>query len=257
MQFADFLAPAFNALVNNAAKLHWRWGRPVPLVVRLPYGGASGTMQPLLGGGPFHSQCPEMWFVRTPGWKVVAPSTPRDAKGLLLSAVDDDSPVIFLEAKGLYGFFRTDLREEVPTNGTFRVPIGRAAVRRTGDDLTLVTYGAMVWTALSAAERLASEAGVETEVIDLRTLVPLDEETLFQSVRRTGRALLLHEDTARGGFAAELAARLADRIFYHLDAPIRRVTAPDTPVPYSPPLEYDFLPKEADVVREALLLLDE
>jgi pyruvate/2-oxoglutarate/acetoin dehydrogenase E1 component len=115
----------------------------------------------------------------------------------------------------------------------------------------------MVWTALSAAERLASEAGVETEVIDLRTLVPLDEETLFQSVRRTGRALLLHEDTARGGFAAELAARLADRIFYHLDAPIRRVTAPDTPVPYSPPLEYDFLPKEADVVREALLLLDE
>jgi 2-oxoisovalerate dehydrogenase E1 component beta subunit len=255
MQFADFLAPAFNALVNNAAKVHWRWGRRVPLVVRLPYGGASGTMEPLLGGGPFHSQCPEMWFVRTPGWKVVAPATPRDAKGLLLSAIDDDSPVIFLEAKGLYGFFRTDLREEVPADGGFRVPIGKAAVRRPGDDLTLVTYGAMLWTALAAAESLADE-GVEVEVVDLRSLVPLDEETLFESVRRTGRVLIVHEDTGRGGFGGELAARLADGLFFHLDAPIRRVTAPDTPVPYAPPLEYDFLPKAADVVTAALALLE-
>jgi 2-oxoisovalerate dehydrogenase E1 component len=256
IQFADFLAPAFNALVNNAAKVHWRWGRKVPLVVRLPYGGATGTMQPLLGGGPFHSQCPEMWFVRTPGWKVVAPATPRDAKGLMLSAIDDDSPVIFLEAKGLYGYFRTDLREDVPTDPGFRVPIGRAAVRRAGADLTVVTYGAMVWTALAAAESLAVE-GVEAEVVDLRSLVPLDEQTLFESVRKTGRVLVVHEDTGRGGFAGELAARLADRLFFHLDAPIRRVTAPDTPVPYSPPLEYDFLPKAADVVEAALALLEE
>jgi pyruvate/2-oxoglutarate/acetoin dehydrogenase E1 component/TPP-dependent pyruvate/acetoin dehydrogenase alpha subunit len=256
MQFADFLAPAFNALVNNAAKIHWRWGRKVPLVVRLPYGGATGKAAPLLGGGPFHSQCPEMWFVRIPGWKIVAPATPRDAKGLLLAALDDDSPVLFLEAKGLYGFFRTDLREEVPVGADLRVPIGRAKVRRAGDDLTLVTYGAMVWTALDAAERLATE-GVEVEVVDLRTLVPLDEETLFASVRKTSRVLILHEDTRRGGFGGELAARLAEDLFFDLDAPIRRVTAPDTPVPYSPPLERDFLPGIDEVVEAARRLAAE
>ncbi|MCZ6508356.1 MAG: thiamine pyrophosphate-dependent enzyme [Acidobacteria bacterium] len=256
MQFADFLAPAFNALVNNAAKLHWRWGRPVPLVVRLPYGGSTGASAPLLGGGPFHSQCPEMWFVRTPGWRVVAPATPRDAKGLLLAAIDDDSPVIFLEAKGLYGFFRTDLREEVPVGGEFRVPIGRAAVRREGDDLTLVTYGAMVWTALEASRWLGEE-GIEVEVIDLRTLVPLDEETLFASVRKTNRVLVLHEDTRRGGLAGELAALITEHLFFHLDAPIRRVTAPDTPVPYSPPLELDYLPQVEEVVEAARRLAHE
>ncbi len=256
MQFADFLAPGFNALVNNAAKVFWRWGRPVPLVVRLPYGGATGTMNRLLGGGPFHSQCPEMWFVRTPGWKIVAPATPADAKGLMLAAIRDDNPVIYLEAKGLYGFFRPDLREAVPLVSAHETPIGRAALRREGRDLTVVTYGAMVWTALAAAEALVRE-GIEAEVLDLRSLVPLDEEAIAASVEKTSRVLLLHEDTRRGGLAGEIAAFLADRLFFHLDAPVRRVTAPDTPVPYSPPLEHHFLPKAEDVVREARRLVAE
>jgi 2-oxoisovalerate dehydrogenase E1 component len=254
IQFADFLAPGFNALVNNAAKLHWRWGRAVPLVVRLPYGGATGTMNKLLGGGPFHSQCPEMWFVRTPGWKVVAPSTPADAKGLMLAAIRDDNPVIYLEAKGLYGFFRTDLREEVELGAGHETPLGVAAVRREGKDVTCLTYGAMVWTALEAAGRLEEE-GVSLEVIDLRTLVPLDEEAILRSVAKTHRALILHEDTRRGGLAGELAAVIAEKAIWDLDAPIARVTAPDTPVPYSPPLEYAFLPKAEDVVEAAIRLV--
>jgi len=254
MQFADFLACGFNALVNNAAKLYWRWGRPVPLVVRLPYGGATGTAQRLLGGGPFHSQCPEMWFVRTPGWKIVAPSTPSDAKGLLTAAIRDDNPVIFLEAKGLYGFFRTDLREEVPLGTAHEVPIGSAAVRRAGSDLTILTYGAMTWTALAAAKTLEAQK-ISAEVIDLRSLWPLDEEAVMRSIAKTNRALILHEDTLRGGFGGELSARITERAFFHLDAPIVRIAAPDTPVPYSPPMEYDFLPKAEDVVRAAVELM--
>jgi 2-oxoisovalerate dehydrogenase E1 component beta subunit len=226
----------------------------VPLVVRLPYGGATGTAQRLLGGGPFHSQCPEMWFVRTPGWKIVAPSTPGDAKGLLTAAIRDDNPVIFLEAKGLYGFFRTDLREEVPLGTAHEVPIGSAAVRRAGSDLTILTYGAMTWTALAAAKTLEAQK-ISAEVIDLRSLWPLDEEAVMRSIAKTNRALILHEDTLRGGFGGELAARIAERAFFHLDAPIVRVAAPDTPVPYSPPLEYDFLPKAEDVVRAAVELV--
>jgi 2-oxoisovalerate dehydrogenase E1 component len=255
MQFADFLAPGFNALVNNAAKITWRWGRPVPLVVRLPYGGATGVGKPLLGGGPFHSQCPEMWFFRTPGWKIVAPSTPADAKGLLAAAIRDDGPVIYLEAKGLYGLFRPDLREEVPLGAAFEVPIGEAAVRRGGDDLTILTYGAMTWTALAAAGALAEE-GIEAEVVDLRTLWPLDEEAILASAAKTGRVLVLHEDTRRGGLGGELAAILGERAFFHLDAPLVRVTAPDTPVPYSPPLEHDFLPKAEQVVEAARRLVE-
>ena len=256
MQFADFLAPAFNALVNNAPKLHWRWGGTVPMVVRLPYGGATGTTELLLGGGPFHSQCPEMWFLRVPGWKVVAPATPSDAKGLMIAAIRDENPVVYLEAKGLYGFFRSDLREEVPLGSDHEVPIGEALVRREGSDLTLFTYGAMVWTALAAAEELAAE-GIEMEVVDLRSLLPLDEKTIRASVEKTNRVLILHEDSRTGGFAGELAARLCESSFYELDAPIRRVTAPDTPPPYSPPLEYDFLPKAEDVVRAARALARE
>jgi 2-oxoisovalerate dehydrogenase E1 component len=255
MQFADFLACGFNALVNNAAKIHWRYGRPVPMVVRLPYGGATGTRNKLLGGGPFHSQCPEAWFLRTPGWKIVAPATPADAKGLLTAAIRDNNPVIYLEAKGLYGFFRTDLREEVPL-GDVEVPIGKAAVRRGGSDVTVLTYGAMVWTALEAAEELARE-GVGLEVVDLRSLLPLDEEAVLASVAKTHRALVLHEDTKRGGVGAELSAILAEKLLWELDAPVVRVAAPDTPVPYSPPLEYAFLPKAADVVRAARSLLDQ
>lgn len=256
MQFADFLASGFNALVNNAAKLHWRWGRSVPLVVRLPYGGATGTGEKLLGGGPFHSQCPEMWFVRCPGWKIVAPSTPADAKGLMIAAIRDPNPVIFLEAKGLYGFFRSDLRESVPLGSSHEVPIGKAAVRRAGSDITILTYGAMTWTCLNAAEKLAAE-GIEAEVLDLRSLVPLDMEAISDSIRKTHRVLIVHEDTGRGGFAGELAARVADELFYYLDAPIRRVTAPDTPIPYSPPLEHDFLPNSEDVVAAATTLVRE
>ena len=255
MQFADFLAPGFNALVNNAAKLHWRWGKPVPMVVRLPYGGATGTTNRLLGGGPFHSQCPEMWFVRTPGWKIVAPASPIDAKGLMIAAIRDQNPVIFLEAKGLYGFFRNDLREEVPLGPEHETEIGTALIRREGTDITLLTYGAMVWTALGAADELAAE-GISLEVVDLRTLWPLDSETIRASVEKTGRALLLHEDTRRGGFGGELAAVIADGSFFHLDAPIVRVSAPDTPVPYSPPLEYDFLPKVEQVVEAARRLAE-
>jgi 2-oxoisovalerate dehydrogenase E1 component beta subunit len=195
-----------------------------------------------------------MWFVRTPGWKVVAPATPADAKGLLVAAIRDDNPVIYLEAKGLYGFFRTDLREEVPLGAAHEVPLGRAAIRRQGTDLTIVTYGAMVWTALAAATVLAGD-GLETEVVDLRSLVPLDQETIRGSVRKTNRVLLLHEDTRRGGMGGELAAFLAEELFHWLDAPIARVAAPDTPVPYSPPLEYDFLPRADDVVAAARRLL--
>ena len=213
MQFADFLAPAFNALVNNAAKIYWRWGRPVPIVVRLPYGGATGTMNMLLGGGPYHSQCPESWFVSTPGWKIVAPSNPVDAKGLMAAAIRDDNPVIFLEAKGLYGFFRPDLRQEVPLGTSFEVPLGKASIANMGDDLTILTYGAMVWTALDAAAKLEAE-GISAEVVDLRTLVPLDEETVGHSIAKTNRALIVHEASLRGGFGGELAAILSDRHFF-------------------------------------------
>jgi 2-oxoisovalerate dehydrogenase E1 component beta subunit len=254
MQFADFVACGFNALVNNAAKLHFRFGLAVPMVVRLPYGGATGTMEKLLGGGPYHSQCPEAWFFRTPGLKIVAPSTPSDAKGLLTAAIRDNNPVIFLEAKGLYGFFRTDLREEVPL-GDYEVPLGKASVRREGEDITVLTYGAMVWTALAAAEAMAKE-GVSLEVVDLRSLVPLDRETVSRSVAKTHRALVLHEDSRQGGVGGELAAILAEDSFWDLDAPIVRVCAPDTPAPYSPPLEHAYLPKAEDVVAAARVLME-
>ncbi|HXX93506.1 MAG TPA: dehydrogenase E1 component subunit alpha/beta [Planctomycetota bacterium] len=254
IQFADFVACGFNALVNTAAKVRWRWGRPVPMVVRLPYGGATGTLEKLLGGGPYHSQCPEAWFVRTPGLKVVAPSTPGDAKGLLTAALRDDNPVIYLEAKGLYGIFRPDLREAVPV-GDFEVPLGKGKVRREGRDITLLTYGAMVYTALAAAELLEPD-GISLEVVDLRSLVPLDEDLVLASVSKTHRAIVLHEDSKRGGVGAEIAAILAEKLIWELDGPIVRVAAPDEPAPYSPPLEYAYLPKPQDVVRAARALLE-
>ena len=254
MQFADFLAPGFNALVNNAAKIHWRYGRRVPMVVRLPYGGATGTGEKLLGGGPFHSQCPEGWFLRTPGWKIVAPSTPSDAKGLLAASVRDGNPVIFLEAKGLYSFFRTDLREEVPLGSGFEVPLGVAAVRRAGTHITCATYGAMTWTALDAAAQLEKE-GISLEVLDLRSLVPLDEEALLKSVAKTHRLMVLHEDSKRGGPGAEIAALVAEKALYELEAPVVRVASPDEPVPYSPPLEWAHLPKASDVMDAARTMM--
>jgi len=238
MQFADFISCGFDQIVNFAAKCRYRWGAAVPMVVRAPSGGG-------IHGGPFHSQNPEMWFVRTPGLKVVAPSTAYDAKGLIKAAIRDNDPVIFFEHKGLY----RRIKEDLPV-GDYTVPIGVARVAREGRDLSIITYGAMVWTALEAAEKLAEE-GASVEVIDLRTLLPLDRETVCASVKKTSKALLLHEDTRTGGMAGELAATLTETVFEHLDGPIVRVTAPDTPVPYSPPLEEAFLPNVEKLLEKA------
>jgi len=239
MQFADFISCGFDQIVNFAAKCRFRWGAAVPIVVRAPSGGG-------IHGGPFHSQNPEMWFVKVPGLKVVCPATPYDAKGLIKSAVRDNDPVIFFEHKGLY----RRIKEELPA-GDFTVPIGKAKVAREGSDLTIVTYGAMVWTALEAAEKMAAEDGASVEVIDLRTLLPLDRETVCESVRKTSKVLLLHEDTRTGGIAGELAVSITESVFEYLDAPIVRVTAPDTPVPYSPPLEDAFLPNTERLLEKA------
>jgi len=229
MQFIDFISRAFDLLTNFAAKNRYRTGVGVPMVVRGPSGAG-------VHGGPYHSQSPEMYFVKTPGLKVVAPATAYDAKGLLKAAIRDDDPVIFLEHKFLYRRVKDRVPEE-----DYIVPIGKAAVRRAGRDLTIVTYGAMLWTALEAAAILAKD-GVSAEVLDLRTLLPLDEEAILASVRRTGKCLILHEDTRTGGLGAEIAATVSEKAFEWLDGPILRVTAPDTPVPYSPPLEEAFLP---------------
>ena len=237
MQFADFITCGFDQIVNFAAKCRYRWGAAVPIVVRAPSGGG-------IHGGPFHSQNPEMWFVRTPGLKVVAPATAYDAKGLIKSAIRDNDPVIFFEHKGLY----RKIKEELPVE-EYTVPIGKAKVVREGRDLTIVTYGSMVWVALDAAEKLAEE-GASVEVVDLRTLVPLDRDTVCESVKKTSKVLLLHEDTRTGGMAGELAASITESIWDYLDGPIVRVTAPDTPIPYSPPLEEAFLPNCGKVVEK-------
>ncbi|MDL2719214.1 MAG: alpha-ketoacid dehydrogenase subunit beta [Acidobacteriota bacterium] len=242
MQFIDFISRAFDLLTNFAAKNRYRTGVGVPMVVRGPCGGG-------VHGGPYHSQSPEMYFVKTPGLKVVAPATAYDAKGLLKAAIRDDDPVLFLEHKFLYRRVKDRVPEE-----DYVVPIGKAAIRRTGTDLTIVTYGAMVWTALEAAEILAKD-GVSAEVLDLRTLLPLDEEAILASVRRTGKCLVLHEDTRTGGLGAEIAATLSEKAFEWLDGPILRVTAPDTPVPYSPPLEEAFLPNVNTLLAAARKLV--
>ena len=238
MQFADFISCAYDQIVNFAAKTRYRWGAAVPMVIRGPSGGG-------IHGGPFHSQNPEMPFVHTPGLKVAVPATAYDAKGLIKAAIRDNDPVLFFEHKLLY----RRIKEDLPA-GDYVVPLGKAAVRREGRDISVVTYGAMVWTALEATATLAEE-GIELEVIDLRTLMPLDEEAVFDTVRKTGKVILLHEDTRTGGLAGELAARISEAVFDHLDGPIVRITAPDTPVPFSPPLEEAFLPKASDVVEKA------
>ncbi len=238
MQFIDFIACCFNQLTNFAAKSHYRWGAPVPMVVRGPSGGG-------VHGGPFHSQNPEMYFVHTPGLKVVYPATAYDAKGLMKSAIRDNNPVLFFEHKFLY----RRIKEELPA-GEYLVPIGKAAVRREGRDLTIVSYAAMLHTSLEAAETLAGE-GIECEVIDLRTLLPLDKETILKSVAKTNKLLVVHEDTRTGGIAGEIAATVFEGAFDHLDGPVMRVTSLDTPVPYSPPLEEHFLPNADKVVAAA------
>jgi len=237
MQFVDFIACAFNQITNFAAKSHYRWGAPVPIVIRGPAGGG-------VHGSAFHSQNPEMYFVHTPGLKVVCPATAYDAKGLLKSAIRDNNPVLFFEHKFLY----RRVKEELP-DGDYTVPIGKAVVRRPGRDLTIVTYAAMVHRSIEAADELARE-GIEAEIVDLRTLLPLDRETILDSVRRTNRLLVVHEDTRTGGVAGEIAAVVTESAFDDLDAPVRRVTSLDTPVPFSPSLEKHFLPN-ADRIAAA------
>ncbi len=238
MQFADFISCAFDQITEVAAKNHYRWGAAVPMVIRAPYGGG-------IHGGPFHSVCPEAWFFHTPGLKLVAPSTPYDAKGLLKAAIRDNNPVIYFEHKFLYRRAKEVLPEE-----DYIVPIGKADVKRTGRDISLITYGAMVPLALEAAEILEKEA-IDLEVVDLRTLLPLDQEAILESVRKTSKVIVLHEATKTGGIGAEISALISEYCFDHLDGPILRIAAPDTPVPYSPPLEEFFLPKVDDVLRAA------
>jgi 2-oxoisovalerate dehydrogenase E1 component beta subunit len=235
MQFIDFIACCFNQLTNFAAKSHYRWGAPVPMVVRGPSGGG-------VHGGPFHSQNPEMYFTHTPGLKVIYPATAYDAKGLMKSAIRDNNPVLFFEHKFLY----RRIKEELP-EGEYLVPIGKAAVKREGRHLTIISYAAMLHTSLEAAEILARE-GIECEVIDLRTLLPLDKETILTSVKKTNKLLIVHEDTRTGGIAGEIAAIVCEGAFDDLDGPIVRVTSLDTPVPYSPPLEEHFLPNAEKIV---------
>jgi 2-oxoisovalerate dehydrogenase E1 component beta subunit len=241
MQFIDFISCAFDMITNFAAKSRYRTGVGVPLVIRGPSGGG-------VHGGPFHSQNPEAYFAHTPGLKVVQPATAYDAKGLIKAAIRDDDPVLFFEHKFLY----RRIKEDLPP-GDWIVPIGKAAVRREGRDLSVITYGAMVWTALEAAKTLEAE-GIDVEVVDLRTLFPLDEHTVLESVAKTNKAILLHEATRTGGIGAEIAAVLSERCFEYLDGPLVRVTAPDTPVPYSPPLEEVFLPNAEKLCRAARAL---
>jgi 2-oxoisovalerate dehydrogenase E1 component beta subunit len=235
MQFIDFITCAFDQITSYAAKSRYRWGVGVPLVVRGPCGGN-------VHGGPFHSANPEMYFAHTPGLKVVTPATAYDAKGLIKAAIRDPDPVLFFEHKYLY----RRIKEELPVDD-FIVPIGKAALRRPGKDITLVTYGAMLYLAYEAAEQLAPD--LELEVIDLRSIMPFDIEMVMDSVKKTSRCIILHEDTLTGGIGGEIAARLADEAFTYLEAPIKRITSPDAPVPFAPTLEEAFLPKTADIIR--------
>jgi len=241
-QFMDFIGCAFNQITNMVAKAHYRWGAPAPLVVRGPSGGN-------VHGGPFHSQNPEMYFVHTPGLKVVCPATAYDAKGLIKSSIRDNNPVIFFEHKYLY----RRIKENVPADD-YLVPLGKARLARQGRDLSIITYAAMVHVALEAADQLSKE-GVELEVLDLRTLSPLDREAIGETVRHTNKVMIVHEDVRTGGIAGEIAAIINEEAFDHLDGPIVRLTALDTPVPFSPPQEEYFLPKVSDLIREARQLL--
>jgi pyruvate/2-oxoglutarate/acetoin dehydrogenase E1 component len=240
MQFSDFIACGFDQLVNVAAKMHYRQGVAVPMVVRLPSGGG-------FSGGPFHSQNPEAWFLQSPGLKVVAPSTAEDAKGLIASAIQDPNPVLFMEHKNLY----RRVKGEVP-EGRYETPIGEARLAREGRDLTVITYGAMTWTALEATDDLD---GASVEVLDLRTLFPLDRDAILASVRKTSKVLLLQEATRSAGVMAEVAAIIADEAWEDLDGPVKRLAAPDVPIPFSPPLERAVLPQVDDVRKACLELL--
>ncbi|MCC6169720.1 MAG: alpha-ketoacid dehydrogenase subunit beta [Caldilineaceae bacterium] len=241
MQFADFITSAFDSIVQFAATNYYRWKGAVPWVIRAPADGG-------LRSGPFHSQNPEAWFVHTPGLKVVAPATPADAKGLLIAAIRDNNPVIYLESKPLY----RSLKGYVPA-GDYVTPLGEARVARSGTHLSIITYGAQVHQALAAADRLAQE-GIEAEVLDLRTLKPLDSEAVLATVRKTGKVLIVHSATRLAGVGAEVAALIAEQAFEWLDAPVQRLGGLDTPVPFSPPLEDAYRPDAGKIVRLAQAL---
>jgi 2-oxoisovalerate dehydrogenase E1 component beta subunit len=235
MQFADFISCAWDHLVTVAAKQRFRVGTPVPIVVRLPSGGG-------FSGGPFHSQNPESSFAHIPGLKCVCPATPEDAKGLLISAIEDPNPVLFFEHKHLYRRIKGEVAEE-----RYTVPLGKARTHREGDDVSVITWGAMVYTAEEAAKTLDGD-GVSVEIVDLRTVMPWDREAVLASARKTSKVLVLHEDTRTGGFGAEIAATIAEEAFEDLDAPVKRIAAPDTPVPFAPVLEKAYIPQVEDVV---------
>lgn len=236
-QFIDFMQCAFDMITNFAAKGRYRTGMGMPLVLRGPTGGG-------VRGGPFHSQNPEAYYMNTPGLKIVAPATAYDAKGLMKAAMRDDDPVIYLEHKFLY----RRAKEVLPTED-FEVPIGKAIVRREGTDLTIITYGGMMQRSVDAAEKLAEE-GISAEVIDLRSILPFDEALILESVRKTSKAMIVHEATLTGGVGGEFSARITEKAFEYLDAPVLRVASQDTPVPYSPPLEDFFMP-DTNIIMNA------
>ncbi|HET9792973.1 MAG TPA: thiamine pyrophosphate-dependent enzyme [Thermoanaerobaculia bacterium] len=244
MQFNDFVATGFDGLVNNAAKIRYRWGGEVPMVLRMPWGG-------LRHAGPYHSQNTEPWFYRTPGLKIVVPSTPEDARALMAAAVADPDPVLYYEHIALYRDPR--VKQAIPDAAPAPLPLGKAAVRRPGKDVAIVSYGAYVHAARRVAETLSAD-GIDCAVLDLRTLVPLDRRALLAVARRCGRVLIVHEDSRTGGIGESLAAIIQEEAFEWLDAPIRILGALDTPVPYSPPLEEFFLPSEAEIEKAARLL---
>ncbi len=244
MQFSDFITNAFNQLVTIAATTAYRWNMSVPIVVRCPSGAG-------ISGGPFHSRNPEVWFAHQPGLKVVCPGTPEDAKGLLISAIRDNSPVLYFEHKRLY----RSLKSEVP-DGEYTVPIGKAKVAREGDDLSIITYGGTLPLATEVAEEFSSKGKANIEVIDIRSLAPLDEEAILLSVRKTNRALILHEDNLTAGFGAELSALITEKAFEFLDAPVKRLASFDSPVPFAPSLEREVLPSKKMLRRTVEELLD-
>jgi 2-oxoisovalerate dehydrogenase E1 component beta subunit len=235
MQFMDFITCGFNQLVNVAGTTAYRWGMGVPLVVRGPSGGG-------VGANPFHSRNSEAWFVQATGIKVVCPSSPADAKGLLTASILDNNPVVFYEHKGLY----RKIKEEVP-EGLYSIPLGKAHIVKQGNDASIITYGSTVHMALEAAEKLEAR-GISIEIIDIRTLVPFDEETVLASVKKTNRVLITHEATLTGGFAGEIAARISEKAFEYLDAPIIRIAAFDSPTPFAPTLEKAMLPNTEKII---------
>jgi len=239
MQFIDFISCAYDMLTNYVATARYRAGLATPIVVRGPCGG-------YVRGGPFHSQNPEAAFLHTPGLKIVYPATARDAKGLIKASIRDDDPVLYLEHKWLY----RRIKETLPEGEEILTPIGQARIAREGKDLSIITYGATVWKALEAAEQLARD-GPSVEVLDLRTLLPLDDDAIVATVKQTGKVLIVHEDTRTGGLAGEITARINERAFEWLDGPIMRVTAHDVPLPYAPTLEDYVLPQTEDIVKAA------